>query len=75
MQILLITIGSVFAIFLCFCIGMMIGLLFGRYRQRRCACAESKRVLKIIEERKRSAAYTPEKVDPHNLPIVDPDRP
>lgn len=71
MLILFLTLCVVILVFACFCVGLMIGNLFGRRRERRCACAEANRVLKIIEDRKKASSYSPEKVDPYRLPIVD----
>ena len=57
------------------CLGLTIGVLLGRRPRSRCACGESKRVAKLIEDRKKAAKkaknYSPEKVDPNNLPIVE----
>lgn len=75
MQQLLITIFGVFLLLGGMGLAIMLGVFFGRTRQRRCACAEAKRVARIIEDRKRqereARKYSPEKVNPNSLPIVD----
>lgn len=77
MHLFLLTVIGVALIIVCFFVGIMLGAFFGRYRQRRCACSEAKRVGRLIEERKkaeRSARnYSPETVNPNNLPVLDPD--
>lgn len=59
------------------CLALLLGTLLGRGRQRRCACAEAKRVARLVEERKKAARaarrYSPEHVDPNSLPIIDPE--
>ncbi len=57
---------------------MSLALLFAnRGRSRRCACSESRKVARILEERKKAAKaarrYSPESVDPNCLPIIDTD--
>ena len=51
--------------------------LFGRAIKRRCACAGSREVLKLLAERERArleaARYRPEEVDPSRLPMASPE--
>ncbi len=70
---LLTALASVF-MFCLFGVGIMVGVWFGRRRQRRCACAAAKEVLRTYEARERAAKsaarYDRQTVDPSNLPIV-----
>ncbi len=51
-------------------------LLRGRKLKRKCACAASKEVVKLYEEREKAAfrakLYDPKTVDTSNLPQADP---
>ncbi|MDO5308835.1 MAG: hypothetical protein Q4G03_05015 [Planctomycetia bacterium] len=51
--------------------------LSGRALKRRCACAESQKVLKTLEEREHAQLmamrYSPETVDIANLPMASPE--
>jgi len=51
-----------------------LGRLMGRQRERRCACAMSKAVMKQVADREKAAKlaarYCPETVNPSNLPIL-----
>lgn len=77
MAVFLLTLFGTFLVIVCFCVGVMLGHFFGRSRQRRCACAEAKRVGRLIEERKKAEKqarnYSPESVDPNRLPLIDAD--
>ena len=74
-RLFLLTVSGAFLVTVCMCLGIMIGAFFGRWRQRRCACAEARRVARLLEERKRQERearnYSPEDVDPNSLPIID----
>lgn len=69
----------VFAIvaFLVFGAILAIPALRGRKIKRTCACAGSRRVLRVLEERERAEKaarqYSPETVDAANLPTVAPE--
>lgn len=56
-------------------VSLQLGRLFGRVRPRRCACAQSREIMKKFQERQSSARqaarYNPETVNPRQLPIVD----
>ncbi|MDO5565330.1 MAG: hypothetical protein Q4G59_01645 [Planctomycetia bacterium] len=56
-------------------LSLQLGRLFGRVRPRRCACAQSREILRQYEQRKadarRAARYSSETVNPQQLPIVD----
>lgn len=49
-------------------------LFFGKKLKRRCACAASKEVVRVVEERERAkwdaATYSPETVDAKRLPTL-----
>lgn len=48
---------------------------FGKAKKRRCACQAAKALMKEFETRKqaarKAAKYSPQKVNPHELPIVE----
>ncbi|MGI6400518.1 MAG: hypothetical protein ACOX0A_00080 [Thermoguttaceae bacterium] len=71
------TVGLAFIAFLIFGAILAIPALRGRKIKRTCACAGSRRVLRILEERERAARdarrYNPETVDTTNLPIAPPE--
>lgn len=75
MIVFLLTVLGVFLVAVCFCVGLLLGNFFGRQRQRRCACAEARRVERLIENRKKAEKqarnYSPETVDPNRLPVID----
>ncbi|MGI5832083.1 MAG: hypothetical protein ACOX6D_06070 [Thermoguttaceae bacterium] len=61
-------------VFALFALALSLAALFGRRRKRRCACAESRIVMKTIldrEKAKRAALlYRRDTVDPKSLPIL-----
>lgn len=71
---ILITILIAVVFFAFFLLALSLGKLMGRKRERRCACAESKVIMKKFEQRDRAmrqaAAYRPETVDTKKLPII-----
>ena len=71
------TLGFAALFFGLFAAVLAIPLLRGKKMQRRCACAASKEVLRLLRERDRAALdakrYRPETVDAKNLPIASPE--
>lgn len=64
--------------FLGFCLMFLALLLeknYGKAKTRRCACQAAKTLMKEFETRKqaarKAAKYSPHKVNPHELPIVE----
>ena len=57
-----------------FAVALLIAQRFGRGVNGKCACARSRQVLKILEERERAAklarGYRAENVDVERLPII-----
>lgn len=76
MQILATVLFSI-AVFAFFGLALSLAALMGRRRKRRCACAESKAVMKTFLERdkaKRNARlYRRDTVDLQNLPVLSPE--
>ena len=74
---ILATVVFTLIVFAFFAVAVSLGRLFGRKRTRRCACAESKAVMKTFFERekaaRRAALYHPERVNPQDLPILSPE--
>ena len=68
------TLGLAIVAFLIFGLILAIPALRGGKIKRTCACAGSKRALRILEERKRAEIdarrYKPETVDVSNLPLA-----
>lgn len=77
MENLLATILVSCAVFGLFALALSLAALTGRARKRRCACAESKAVMKTVMERdrakRRAQSYRPESVNPKSLPILSPE--
>lgn len=73
----IVTVVLAFCVFALTAVAISLGRLFGRSRKRRCACAESKAVMKTFFERereaKRAARYRPDQVNPKELPILPSD--
>ncbi len=65
------------AVFGLFALALSLAALMGRARKRRCACAESKAVMKTVMERdrakRRALSYRPESVNAKSLPILSPE--
>ena len=58
-------------------LALSLAALMGRARKRRCACAESKAVMKTVLDRekakRRALLYSRESVNPKSLPILSPE--
>lgn len=71
------TLALAIAAFLIFGLILAIPALRGGKIRRTCACSGSKRVLRVLEERKRAEInarrYRPETVDVSNLPLASPE--
>ncbi|MGN0909862.1 MAG: hypothetical protein ACI4NV_00385 [Thermoguttaceae bacterium] len=71
------TLGIAVLFFGLFAAALAIPLARGKKMQRRCACAASLEVLRLLRERDRAALdakrYRPETVDAKNLPIASPE--
>ena len=71
------TLGIAFLFFGLFAAALAIPLARGKKMQRRCACAASREVMRLLQERDRAALdakrYRPETVDAKNLPIASPE--
>ena len=65
------------AAFLVFGAVLAIPLFRGRKLDRKCACAKSREVMRVLEERERAAfeakRYAPETVDASDLPQTSPE--
>ena len=69
--------GCAVVVFLIFGLILAIPILRGRKLKHRCACAASRDVMRILEERERAALeaarYSPDTVDVNNLPQTSPE--
>ncbi len=78
---ILTTLGATAAFALVAFAGLFLALalpkFFGRKTKRRCACAASREVMRLVAEREKAALdakrYRPETVDLRDLPQISPD--
>ena len=72
-----VTLVVAFIAFAIFALILAVPLFRKRKIKRRCACAASKEVLRVLEERERAAKlareYRPENVDVNDLPQASPE--
>lgn len=72
----IVTVVLAFGVFALSAAALSLGRFFGRRRKRRCACAESKAVMKTFFDREKAARqaalYRPDQVNPKELPILSP---
>lgn len=77
MTILITTVGITLLFFVLFLLGLSLGRLLGRKKERRCACAEAKVIMRKFEQReaqaRQAAAYRSDSVDLTNLPLLEPE--
>lgn len=74
---LIATVLAACVVFAFLILALSLSALMGRARKRRCACAESKAVMKTVMDRekaKRAARlYRADGVDPRRLPVLSPE--
>ena len=65
------------AVFGLFALALSLAALMGRARKRRCACAESKAVMKTVLDREKARRdallYRRDSVNPKKLPVLSPE--
>ena len=65
------------AVFGLFALALSLAALTGRARKRRCACAESKAVMKTVLDREKARRdallYRRDSVNPKKLPVLSPE--